>query len=763
MRTLIDGPAFAHDAGAGHAWDEGPGWPASWIAPAETPTGPMVHDWRLQFDLPAARTLRLHVSADERYRLVIDGVAEGEGPERCDLARWAYETYDLRLGAGRHVLEIRTWCAGRCAPWAQSSLGPALLVAAAEAADRDLLSTGHAPWQVRPVAGLALRKAEVGSAFGGGAAEDADPAAPQGAWSGPRREGPAHEGFRLYCTRPGRVLRPALLPAQEHAALPWAVVHADAAGIDDRIDACVPIPALPLTVPAGGRLRLVVDLGAYACHRPELDLSGDGTALVRCAEAACADPAAPIASKGRRDGVAGLHLRGITDRVRAAPGAAAWSPLWWRAGRFVAIELAAGGAALTLHRLAFASTGYPLAVEARWDGDPVSDACLRTLRLCMHETFVDCPYYEQLQYVGDTRIQALLTHALSRDARPAVAALRHFAASAVNPLGHPTSNHPAAGGQVIPTFVPMVVGMAHDLLRWRGMHDEIADLLPVLRRAVDAVLRRGGDGLPLAPPGWNFVDAEHAAHHEGVPPGCRPGETGSCWGWLCVLACGWLADLEAAVAEPELASRWRRLAGGMAAAVHAATWDGIGWRFARGHAERSPHAAVLALLADAAPAADLAVAADALLDPAHPPAMGIMFSHYLFDAAVRRGRLAAVRPLWRRWEEALAAGFTTTPEGWGRTRSDCHAWGAHPLLWRLCGLAGIRPDADGFARVLVAPQPGDGERVRSTVPHPAGGAVEVDVRRDGDRLHGRVLAPVDGVLRWGGRDRPLRAGQVLEL
>ena len=33
----------------------------------------------------------------------------------------------------------------------------------------------------------------------------------------------------------------------------------------------------------------------------------------------------------------------------------------------------------------------------------------RTARLCANETYMDCPYYEQLQYFGDTRIQAMIT------------------------------------------------------------------------------------------------------------------------------------------------------------------------------------------------------------------------------------------------------------------------------------------------------------------------------------------------------------------
>jgi hypothetical protein len=38
-----------------------------------------------------------------------------------------------------------------------------------------------------------------------------------------------------------------------------------------------------------------------------------------------------------------------------------------------------------------------------------------TARLCANETYMDCPYYEQLQYFGDTRIQAMISMYNTRD------------------------------------------------------------------------------------------------------------------------------------------------------------------------------------------------------------------------------------------------------------------------------------------------------------------------------------------------------------
>ena len=67
-------------------------------------------------------------------------------------------------------------------------------------------------------------------------------------------------------------------------------------------------------------------------------------------------------------------------------------------------------------------TAYPFEERAKFDsGDPdldkIWDISWRTARDDAHETYMDTPYYEQLQYVGDTRIQALISYTVAGDDR----------------------------------------------------------------------------------------------------------------------------------------------------------------------------------------------------------------------------------------------------------------------------------------------------------------------------------------------------------
>ncbi|WP_431217922.1 hypothetical protein ACQ86N_00460 [Puia sp. P3] len=67
-------------------------------------------------------------------------------------------------------------------------------------------------------------------------------------------------------------------------------------------------------------------------------------------------------------------------------------------------------------------TGYPFKQPSEFVTDnpeikKILDIGWRTARLNAWETYTDCPYYEQLQYIGDTRVQAVITYYNSSDDR----------------------------------------------------------------------------------------------------------------------------------------------------------------------------------------------------------------------------------------------------------------------------------------------------------------------------------------------------------
>ncbi len=112
------------------------------------------------------------------------------------------------------------------------------------------------------------------------------------------------------------------------------------------------------------------------------------------------------------------------------------------------------------------------------------------------------------------------------------------------------------------------------------------------------------------------------------------------------------------------------------------------------------------------------------------------------------------------WFNLKPQGFKTTFEMPEPSRSDCHAWGAHPVFHYFATLLGIRPAAPGFKSVRIQPQLGPLESARGTLVHPAG-RIALDVRRAGERLRGEVELPdgVTGELLINGGATPLRTGR----
>ncbi len=94
-------------------------------------------------------------------------------------------------------------------------------------------------------------------------------------------------------------------------------------------------------------------------------------------------------------------------------------------------------------------------------------------------------------------------------------------------------------------------------------------------------------------------------------------------------------------------------------------------------------------------------------------------------------------------------GLTTWAEQPEPTRSDSHAWSAHPNYDLLTIVAGIRPRTPGFATVIVAPHLGSLKHLSVAVPNPKG-MTEAEYTVEGTRVI-TLPAGVSGELLWNGK------------
>ncbi len=763
-----------------------------WIAPRTETAAAPVQAYRLRFWRERAGVLRLAISADERYILYLDGAVVARGPERGDCESWFADAREFPVDAGSHVLVALVWAAGEAAPLAQTSFQAGFYLHHQNPGRETDLSTGLAAWRVKPLPGhrfvdLGGRMPEfhaVGLDLeidGARHPWGVERGAGQG-WVLASASAPAAAPFTPFGEhRPTRTLRPGTLPAmREERAAPGVVRFAEEAAsatpgplLGRRQDEALASAFQRLlaqgrsfVLPARGRWRVLVDLRDYLCAYPSLQVSeGAGAALtVRWAEALHA-PQDHLA-KGNRDEIEGRLFSGPGDRFLADGGRnRVFTPLWWRAGRYVQVEIATAEEPLRVQALEFLATGYPLVPESRFaPADPglraVLRLCLRSLRQCAHETYLDCPHYEQLMYVGDTRLEMLSHYALCRDDRLQRKCIALFAATR-DASGMIASRAPARLRQVIAPFGFWWITCVHDHALWRDDPAFTRSCLPGVRALVEFGLRhRDADGLVAALPGWNFVDWAEG-WERGVPP--DGDAAGAVINWQFVLALDAAADLEKWHGDAALAARCRREAEALSERLVRIFWREDRGLFADDAAGTtfSEHSQCLAVLSGRLPAAQLKTLGRSMRAAEGLTRCSLYFSHYWLEAC---RKLDLADEWWARlalWRELPALGLLTTPEAPGRNRSDCHAWSAHPLFHAHATLLGVRPAAPGFRRVRIAPLArGASLHVSGTVAHPLG-AIEVELCYGDEAPTARITLPagLEGEFVWRGRVHALPAGR----
>ena len=788
--TLTEEPFLNYDPQ--RHWEGIGEWPAQWVGCAQAGPTPFAAAFRCLFSLPTARAVRVHVSADERYELFLDGQRVGRGSERGSPQHWHFETYDLDLTAGEHSLAARVWALGEAAPYAQMSARPGWLVAADDLTLAPLLTTGAAPWETKRLDGYRFYPPQTSHFFVAGDCCELDAA--QFGWGFERGEGegwqpvvtlePAVSAARYRLSQAAHELVPTSLPPMMEAARQIGVARlVEEADSPDTARRAVDLArhlageaedwnALlqgqgTIQVEPNNARRVIIDLEDYYCAYPQLTVEGGKGALVRLnwAEGLYCEPQGR--TKGNRDEIEGKYFNGIGDSFLPDGGAQPrqWELLWWRAGRYLELFVQTAEEGLTLLGFTLRETRYPLEMESQFAAsdrrlEALTPIAARALQMCAHETYMDCPYYEQLMYVGDTRLEVLVTYAITRDERLPRKALRTFDVSRIL-SGLTQSRYPSRIMQIIPPFSLWWVAMVHDYALWRGEPDFVRSLLPGVRSVIEAFLGfRNGDGLVQSPQGWNFMDWAPDWKAWGVPPDGSEGVSGLI-NWQFVWALNLAADLEEWFGEPELAARDRRQAGELAERVQSRFWDEGRQLFADdlAHAHFSEHSQCLAVLSGALPPAQQERVLGSLLNSDDLTRTTIYFMHYLFEAYRLAGAGEAFFERLGLWFGHPGLGMKTTLEQPEPSRSDCHAWGAHPLFHDFATLLGICPAQPGFGKVRIAPLLGPLNEASGILVHPKG-TIAVKLAREDQKLRASVELPegVTGVFTWNGQTVDLKPG-----
>lgn len=739
-----------------------PSWNANWAwSHNRGGHGLTTRLFRRSFELDTVPdSLRVHVSADSRYRLWINGEAIGRGPIKGTLEHYFFETYDLgpHLRPGLNVLAAEVRWFGTNAPVSEvHSPVPGLLVQGPESHDLDtpgqwkvLVSEAVTPDTTSRIGNAStflnhLERVDTAALRPGWTDRNYD----DGNWQQAVFIDPV-EGTPQCGVFPRRDLQPRDVPAliEEPCRFKRA--------IRDHTEIAHPFGSEPngWRVEAGQAGEIVLDAGHLTTGYPELKIRGGVGRQVRITYTEATghfDPANPHLAlvKAVRDDLSG-EILGYRDTLALDGLDLDYEPFHWRTFWFIRIEITAGPTPVDITDVTYRFTTFPQDFTATYaSSDPDTERMwansIRTLQLCAHETYEDCPYYEQLNYIADTRLQILASYHLANDTRLARRTIRLYRDS-LRPDGLVGSRIPSHQSQILPYFALIWILTVEDYWQHVGQADRA--FVRSCLYAVDGILwffreRQGANGYIGPIPPWSMVD--RADEWEGgMPPAIEAGES-------TYLACLYILALDAGVrlhteaGEPLDALRWRDLPETLRRTVRSTAWSEEEGLYLEGPGRTddrlSQHAQCLAILSDTATPDQTARILRRLISDESLIPMHLMQSYYLGQTLEKAGAYGGFHQhVLERWRAMLKNNLSTWQEYPDPTRSDCHAWSSWIAVDFITTVLGVRPGSPGWGRVRIQPAIDSLDHARGSTPTPAG-TVTVSWRKEAGQLHLEAETP----------------------
>jgi alpha-L-rhamnosidase len=753
-------------------------WKGQWIWDTQQPEPAiglqqlLVYFRRSFYVADATRAkLLVEITADSRYRLFINGRSVAVGPCKGDGDTQYYESVDIGpfLQSGENVLAVKvlrfpshepvaTGEAGPLSIWRSMSAG--LFVEASlrdeNGGELEALHSGS-KWRTFRHAGYGFARKPIIQWMGGVEEVDGNGGPPldwmlpgfdDSLWSYALPFAETRSNFGLL--RPWNLVpRPIpFLYEEEQGFLKVTKTE----GLEPE-QAVKLLHGESIRVAAGGKLSLELDAGELTTGYITVVVNDGRNSIIRLMASECYE--APDSSdyqriKGIRDDANG-KLLGEFDTYLVAGRTSTrtpevYEPFWFRTFRFVRIELEAGEVPLELNSITYRETGYPLEAKAWFqcsdeELNTLWDLSMRTLKRCMHETYEDCPYYEQLQYSMDSRLMMLFTYYVSADDRMPRRTIADFYRSRM-PSGLLQSRFPSVEPQVIPSFSLYWVDMLAEHYDFNGDLEMIKSYRPAVIELMDWFHDRlTDDGIVgvTSHRYWTYFDWVDD-WPLGAPPESmeRP---------MYLLSLMYAASLRKAArllkvtgwldAANEMTLRANRVC----EAVRRLAWSEER-RLFRDFPDLeiySQHAQVMAVLSETVTGEEARLLMErALLEPIHR--VTLPFAYLLIQALKKTGLHHKAFEMWDRWRPFAKQGLTTLPEVEVNPRSDCHAWSAVALAEFPASILGVTPAEPGFTAVNIEPQIGKLHWAKGGVPT-AHGPVEVEWVLEGNQFQLQAKVP----------------------
>lgn len=685
--------------------------------------------YRLNFVLEQKEELMVDISANSRYRLWVNGQPVLSGPCRSDPFRHYYETVSLGeyLRQGSNVLAVQVLLCDSMyvkggpgdnrAPLNSVQTLPAGHRLAVEGAVKDKegriladVTTGKADWKVWLDNTYYLTKEPVVNGNMGALTETIDFRCSPVGWKEIDFDDAGwRAGDCLEQVKSGFEMMFGILKTFMMEERPIPLLYERPSVLVKELGEIILGDAERVIVEPGKRLTLLFDgqglFNAYFRYRIE---GGRGAKLSFTYFEKFTKGVDEVKRDDYINGEIGKN--GQEDTIIPGGGTLVYEPFWYRTMRFLKIEIEAAEEPVVFYRPRLLKTGYPLEPgsyvksQIPWV-EKIYKMCVDTLQGCMMETYMDCPFWEQMQYPMDTRLQALFTFVCSVDTKLAKKALQDFHDSML-PTGLIQGRAPSNPKQIISTFSLHYIFMLLEYYRRTGDRE----ILKRYRADVDIILEYydrhiGSTGLVENLGYWDFVDWQESWEQSAGRPGAVKEGPSSIINLMYGLALLYGAEINDATGRPGLALEYRERQKRITDRIQELCWDAERGMYREGpsYQEFTQHAQSWAVLNGMLAREEAHEVMRRTFEEKDVLRCYFSTCYELFRACEKAGcyELTGRQMDW--WIRLPEEHCVTCPETPANSRSECHAWSALPMYELLSVIAGIRRESGNPAHVDICP------------------------------------------------------------
>jgi hypothetical protein len=442
-----------------------------------------------------------------------------------------------------------------------------------------------------------------------------------------------------------------------------------------------------------------------------------------------------------------IGARNFASSFVCGDGRQAFTHLVTRFGaRYFQLHVSGVGEGFILHYAGMRETLCPVAERGAFQSpdrllNRLQSVSVRTLRLCMHDHYDDCPWREQGLYANDMLNQSLAGYyALGEYRFPQVSL--DLLGGGLGGDGLLELCAPARFPITIPSFTVAWVLAVEENFLFSGDTAFARSIFPKVRTLLSKWLAwMKGDLLP-SPAGeryWHFYDWTPGGMDGTLENDCTRFATLDVPRFDAPLNAFFVRALDAGVrlargvGDETAAALWEQCAAKIRGAFHRAFWDASknAYLTFRDEPRHAPTELTQshALLAGCCPAAEAAalrrrlIAPDNGLVPASLSQSLHKFEAVLADRALAPAVMDRIAADWGRMLDRDATAFWETAKGgwdFDLAGSLCHGWSAVPAYIHGAYVLGIRPIEPGFKTFAVDPAVPPLPGTCGKIPTPAG-------------------------------------------